>query len=361
MFGDAVLIGSFLGVAYILLLLYLDKYEREPLPKIALLYATSILATWIFGRVVSGLTPDDPSTLAMAYFYAGFLEEALKFGIFFVVLKRWRHLIDETFDCILYLGIIALGFAVLEDVGYFLAAAGEAHQYGLFSGDYGPYKKELAGIVLLRALPGHLLFDAVGGYLVGLGLERGSLPRYFAGGFLVAVLLHGTWNALACFSGIAWMLYLVVLIWVAVRAVRAAHRRSLYFRMQSRWGEEIRAVQGEFESMAEGGGGSAPVHSQSAARILTKLAAVRRGIRMLPLRIGSEQAGIFRLLESDLRPVPADAGEAALLEFDGRLDRIVESVRPRGWARRDIFYWSALWLIFLVLGVVAIVLAGAIG
>lgn len=362
MYGDAVLIGSFLGVVYILLLLYLDKYEREPLSKVALLYAGSILATWVFGHVAVAITPDDASTFVAAFFYAGFLEEGLKFGLFLLVLWRWRRLIDEAYDCILYLGIIALGFAVLEDVGYFIAAAGEAYQFGLFSGDYAPYKKELTGIVFLRALPGHLLFDTIGGYVVGLGLERGTVRRAFIAGFLIAVLLHGTWNALASVSGGAWLLYLGVLIWMSIRAVRAAHRKSLYGRMQKHWGAEVRAVAGEFAAIASAGCAEPTAAlRQDAARILVKLGTIARCVGKLPVRLGSEQAGIYQVLESHLRPLPAGMGESELLAFDGRLDRIAASVRPGGWARRDLLYWGALWLIFLVLGVAVIFLAGAIG
>jgi hypothetical protein len=82
----AVLHSSLIGVLSIVLLLYLDKYEREPLPRIGALFAASTLATGIFGGLISRFAGwDDGWSITRLCIRTPFLEEGMKFGPFHVV------------------------------------------------------------------------------------------------------------------------------------------------------------------------------------------------------------------------------------------------------------------------------------
>jgi protease PrsW len=123
--------------------------------------------------------------LFMAFVVAGATEELAK-----VLCLRWfiwrRPEFDERMDGIVYAARAGLGFALVENVLYLLGAA-SAQQY--------------LWMYLVRAVlavPGHAIWAGVMGYLAARRRFDGKGPG-LAGGYLLAVFLHGGYDA-ALFS-----------------------------------------------------------------------------------------------------------------------------------------------------------------
>lgn len=124
------------------------------------------------------LAQDDWVALAVySVLGIGLIEETAKlipFAILAVSLKAF----DEPVDGIIYAGLVALGFAAYENVGY-LEFAGPAEN-------------------LARAIAGplvHIVFASVWGYPIGLAvLARKFLWLQIAKGFAAAVVIHGIYD-----------------------------------------------------------------------------------------------------------------------------------------------------------------------
>jgi hypothetical protein len=142
---------------------------------------------------------------------------------------------DDMMDGFVYGALVGLGFAVVEDVIYFMA---------VFGGTPAGVLEGFSLRVLARGLYGHVLYTSLVGMGVGyLVTTRGDASRSrriavaacFAA---VAVVAHVTWNLPALSPGLPadaggtalWILLLGVkgiplLVFVAL-AVRMAHRRE---------------------------------------------------------------------------------------------------------------------------------------
>ena len=236
-FSDAVLVNSLIALAgFATLVLLADRYEREPAWPLLKLYALGITATILFGNVkglVFGALGDpELSPWVLHFGVAGFAEEALKFGVFLWFIRRNRE-VDEPLDAIIYLGVMALAFAFDENIGYYLNFTRDGALLTSLSGDRSYYEQAAAAITFARALPGHLLIDTVAGWMLAVGLQRGQLSRWIAPAFVLAVLLHGTWNLLA--GSLLFFGYGLVLAGLSVLAVRWAWRRSPHRERQVRF------------------------------------------------------------------------------------------------------------------------------
>ncbi|MBD3161296.1 MAG: PrsW family intramembrane metalloprotease [Candidatus Latescibacteria bacterium] len=326
---DATIIASFLGALLVFLLLYLDKYEREPIGRIGALYGASILATGLFGVLkYHALGSAEFGPFVTAYGIAGVLEEALKFGIFLLVLTRWQRWIDERFDCLVYLGVIALGFSVQENIGYYIAYSFASFMDGLATEDFSEYHRRLHGIALIRALPGHLLFDLLGAAVVARGYRTERFGRALLGGFVLAVFLHGTWNLL---GGVPFIVYAALLVAACVVVIVRMLRRSRYWGEQRRW----RGILGRLQRDLDG--------TEGAEDLRAGLVRIRKKLAKLPLLPGVSQRAVFLVLEQGIGE-PAAPTRSGLRE----VERVVDGFGTR---RHDWFYWSLLVVLFLILGI----------
>ncbi|MFC4104516.1 PrsW family intramembrane metalloprotease [Micromonospora zhanjiangensis] len=182
--------------------LWLDRYEPEPTGYLMLCFA--------WGASVATYTALQVNTFAsrqfeswglpdalVAVLVAPFIEELMKalFPILLLVFRRreWSGITDG----IVYCGLSAVGFAMVENILYLGGhgyAAG-AHQYGPATG-----AQNLFAIFIVRILFtgfAHPLFTSMTG--VGLGIAARSADRRVRilaplAGLLVAMMLHGTWN-----------------------------------------------------------------------------------------------------------------------------------------------------------------------
>jgi RsiW-degrading membrane proteinase PrsW (M82 family) len=116
---------------------------------------------------------------------AGVEELAKLFVVYWLVWHRPEF--DERLDGIVYAARAGLGFALVENVLYLLAAknlAGFALTYGLRA---------------LFAVPGHAIWAGIMGYYAAKRRFDRTGPG-LVGGYAIAVLLHGTYDA-AIFLG----------------------------------------------------------------------------------------------------------------------------------------------------------------
>lgn len=116
-----------------------------------------------------------------AFVSAALTEEVAKALCLWLVV--WRHpAFDERFDGIVYATRAGLGFALVENVGYLLGTESATG---------------FAGVFVLRAVlavPGHAIYAGFMGHYAARKRFDGEGPGLF-GGLLVAIALHGTYDA----------------------------------------------------------------------------------------------------------------------------------------------------------------------
>jgi RsiW-degrading membrane proteinase PrsW (M82 family) len=189
---------------------WLDRYEPEPVLYLGLAFgwgatfATGISlgvntgAAWLFDR--AGL----PDAL-VAVLVAPFIEESTKaLGPLLLLLLLRREFSGIT-DGIVYCGLSAIGFAMVENILYL---GGYGYRSGLEQ--YGP-ATAAQNVILLFVVrimltgAAHPLFTAMSG--IGLGISARVADRRVRwlaplAGLLVAMMLHGAWNLMAVLTGI---------------------------------------------------------------------------------------------------------------------------------------------------------------
>jgi RsiW-degrading membrane proteinase PrsW (M82 family) len=188
--------------------LWLDRYEPEPSrylvfcfawgSSVATLVALGVNtgASWIFEHL--GL----PDAL-VAVLVAPFIEESMKaLGPILLLWRRRREWSGIT-DGIVYCGLSAVGFAMVENVLYL-----GGHGYAAGADQYGPATgiQNVFLIFIVRILFtgfAHPLFTSMTG--VGLGVSSRAADRRViwlapAAGLLLAMILHGTFNLLPTLS-----------------------------------------------------------------------------------------------------------------------------------------------------------------
>jgi protease PrsW len=191
---------------YILPLVWLDRYDPEPLWLLALSFAWGALVAIIFSATVNDLMAMMFGQLVAGVISAPVFEEGSKGVGLLILLIFFRRHFDDILDGIVFAGIIALGFATVENVLYYGRA--------LLEGGFGA----LAVLFFLRGVLSpfaHVTFTAMIG--IGCGIAREShntavrilLPLL---GYVCAVLLHALWNGMAFIGGFGVFLvgYLII-------------------------------------------------------------------------------------------------------------------------------------------------------
>jgi RsiW-degrading membrane proteinase PrsW (M82 family) len=188
---------------YIVLLLWIDRYESEPLWMLATAFLwgalvavfIAIILNTINGAIVTAATNSAQIGENFgAVISAPIVEESAKAFILLVLFLGKRDEFDGIIDGIVYAGMVGLGFAMTENILYY----GRAVQGGAGS---------LTFIFILRGMAApfsHPLFTSMTG--IGLGWSRQSNNGFIKVvmpvlGFMLAILLHATWNGTATFGG----------------------------------------------------------------------------------------------------------------------------------------------------------------
>ncbi|MEW2380959.1 PrsW family intramembrane metalloprotease [Micromonospora sp. NPDC047707] len=206
--GEALLIGVIAAVLPVPVLvscfLWLDRYEPEPLKYLIFCFAWGAFVSTAASLTVNNFAADSferlnlPTTLT-AVLVAPFIEELTKaLGPILLLIFRRREFSGIT-DALVYCGLSAIGFAMVENILYLGG-------YGYATGveRYGPATgtQQVIAIFIVRILLfgfAHPLFTSMTG--VGLGIAARAADRRVrvlapVAGLLLAMMLHGAWNLL---------------------------------------------------------------------------------------------------------------------------------------------------------------------
>lgn len=188
---SAVIPASF----YLPLFLWLDRYDPEPPGKLMFAFAwgavISVFISAIANSIVQILFGE---TLAVTVSAPVFEEGSKGLGVLLIVLF-FRKDFDSVVDGIVYAGVVALGFATVENIEYYGTS--------LIRGGAGG----LAGTIFLRGVLSpyaHVLFTCMTGIGFGVSRETHNRALKFAApviGYSTAVFLHSLWNSLATLGG----------------------------------------------------------------------------------------------------------------------------------------------------------------
>jgi protease PrsW len=195
--GGALLTSLLAAVSFpvlILICFWLDRYEPEPARyRLAAIGWGGVVAVGM-SLVVERLLFAVPGTsdFVDTAITAPIVEEVGK-GLFLLAIVIFRRSqVHGVLDGIIYGALVGIGFAFVEDVGYYLSSLRDGALPTTFflRGIIGPFA--------------HPLFTSATGLGVGVALTtRSRSVRVIAPilGLLAAVLMHGTWNGSTFWGG----------------------------------------------------------------------------------------------------------------------------------------------------------------
>jgi RsiW-degrading membrane proteinase PrsW (M82 family) len=197
------LVAAILPVpALVACFLWLDRYEPEPAKYLVFCFAWGAFPATLTALIVnSGAARlfgwvGIPDAL-VAVLVAPFIEELGKaFGPFLLLWRRRREWSGIT-DGIVYCGLSAIGFAMVENILYLggHGYASGADQYGPATGAQMVFALFIGRILLFGFA--HPLFTSMTGVGLGIAARTGDRRiRWIAplAGLLLAMILHGSWN-----------------------------------------------------------------------------------------------------------------------------------------------------------------------
>jgi len=181
---------------YLLPLIWLDRYDPEPVWLLASAFAWGALVAVVVSFIVNTILGAFFGDTFSAVISAPVFEEGSKGLGLVLLLIFFRRYFDDILDGIIFAGVIALGFSTVENVLYYgrgIAEGGSDALIVLFV---------LRGILSPFA---HVSFTAMTG--IGCGIAREShniivqllLPLI---GYGAAVFLHAVWNGMATIGGL---------------------------------------------------------------------------------------------------------------------------------------------------------------
>ncbi len=201
---------------YIVLVLWIDRYEAEPAWMLATAFFWGALIATFFAfllnttsqGIVGTVTNANAGKAFAAVISAPIVEEIGKALILFIFFFVKKDEFDGVVDGIVYASMTALGFAMTENILYYGKAVAEGGGAALtlllvIRGFFAPFS--------------HPLFTSLTG--IGLGLARQSTNLAVKVitpivGLLMAIFMHSIWNGSAVFGGgpVFVLTYIVVMV-----------------------------------------------------------------------------------------------------------------------------------------------------
>ena len=182
---------------YILIIYWVDRYEKEPIWLLisAFLWGAipSIVVAFIFNSVLSIpfylLAGDGAGDALAASLIAPPVEESMKGIALLGILFFWRHEIDSILDGIIYGAMVGMGFAMIENVYYFVNVFNE-----------GGVEAWSINIFMRAVIFGlnHALFTSMTGLGIAIARMTTNTALKFAApiaGWMTGVFLHFVHNA----------------------------------------------------------------------------------------------------------------------------------------------------------------------
>ena len=217
-------------LVYIGLIYWVDRYEKEPgwllaatfiwgaVPSVIIAYAANSVLGLPFYLLISEAAAD---TL-VASLIAPIVEESIKGAAVLGIFLFWKHEIDSPLDGIIYGAMVGLGFALVENVFYYVT------QYQLGGLEAWGWNVFFRGLVFGL---NHALYTGMTG--LGIAIARmttNSLVKVIApiAGWSTAVLLHTIHNFTVSFGNIFFLvgvlsdwggifLTLVIILWALLQ------------------------------------------------------------------------------------------------------------------------------------------------
>lgn len=181
------LVPTLLLVAFVL---YTDRKSREPVKNVVLCLLSGILTISVAGYFENLVMPYFSNNTILTFIWA-FIEELSKIAIFFLFIFDNKHY-DDIYDGIVYMMLIALSFAGLENIMY------------AFSESTINDSINLALMRDFTTVPLHVICGIVIGYFMSLGSFSKSKDKKiinFSLAIVVPSLIHGSFNFLMNFLG----------------------------------------------------------------------------------------------------------------------------------------------------------------
>lgn len=205
------------------LIYFLDKYDREAIAPLGLSFVLGMLSAlpavgiqWL--AVKAGIEDSNHIMLLLinVFIVVALSEELVKLAILFLYPYR-QSFFDEPLDGIVYMMMIGMGFATVENLIY-------AQKFGM----------ETTLVRSFTAVPAHAIFAVILGYFVGLSkfvdLDRKKL---IGKGLLITVIIHGIYDFFLLQEYYDWLMLfgLVVLLLgfiLSWKLIRVHQKRSPY-------------------------------------------------------------------------------------------------------------------------------------
>jgi len=201
---------------YVSLVLWIDRYETEPPWMLATAFFWGVLVAPFFSFLLNTLgslvvtlvaSKEAGETFALVI-SAPIVEESSKAAILVLFYVWKKEEFDGVVDGIVYASLVALGFAMTENILYYGKAALEHGAAGLtltfiVRGAFAPFS--------------HPLFTSLTGIGLGIARQTNNLVVKLATpiiGFLMAVFMHSIWNGSGALGGggIFVLTYLIVMV-----------------------------------------------------------------------------------------------------------------------------------------------------
>ncbi|MFC0040938.1 PrsW family intramembrane metalloprotease [Actinomadura rayongensis] len=218
------------------LVLTLDRMEPEPPRALAFsfmwgagvaVFGALVLNTLGLLYVTVPIFGETKGHFVSATFGAPVIEETLKGAVLFGLLWLRRNEIDGFADGVIYAGMVGLGFAMMENVTYYMRAYEDGGA------------QALQAVFVLRGLVvpfSHPLFTSMTGLGVAYAAthRRGQLAAPLLGLF-GAMLLHGLWNGSTAFggTGLAIVYVLDLLVLLVIIGIVSVERRATVRRIET--------------------------------------------------------------------------------------------------------------------------------
>lgn len=202
----SILISVLIGVAIIARIRSYDIYEKETFASMFFAFFTggtaSVIIALILYEILKSAGIDDSfiSTVAGSFFIIGPLEEFAKLAGLILVYRLIKKQFNEVTDGVIYISCVALGFSIIEN---------------FFYANSGPGTEQLIVYRAFISTPAHISFSCIIGYAwYRYRNERRPFSTLVIA-FLIASVLHGTFDALAFSSYFRFILFFY--LWIIIR------------------------------------------------------------------------------------------------------------------------------------------------
>lgn len=175
------------GVALCLILYLLDRYDREPMKYLLLVFGLGCIATFpaiFFENLINRINIfSGPLRIIFASFIViAFVEEVWKRSVVMTAVY-YKPVYNEKLDGIVYCCFSALGFATIENIIYVVFRYPHIANIGFMRG--------------IISVPAHMLYAITMGYELSLAKFAGdpkSKKRHMRNSLLYPVIMHGVFD-----------------------------------------------------------------------------------------------------------------------------------------------------------------------